>query len=325
VKNKKAGGITMENILYGRLGELNFAGVIENIKDFCEVACTTELGHRTAAVFRVCCDAQDKEVYDFDVSFYLGDRSNAGQPAVVDFPKTTAAKAHIGMVGRRYGAGTKEHLRAKRMEVKYSDFIAFTPDRTALLVHNKPRKKFDFLITLRLRDLYSLRANNITERVDSCFSSFDEIMVKLDKKWFWTRRLIALASLECLLRANGLWDNENVRDECRSEAALLLMREYDLSSNLSDGLDEYNLYLCDAQQRLKDSELLFTCAHWLADGGSELAHSLRAADLSAKALSEWKLILENDLGVVLPSLAKKKVQRPRQLPAEENRRIYRKG
>ena len=65
------------------------------------------------------------------------------------------------------------------------------------------------------------------------------------------------------------------------------------------------LYANDAEQRIKDSELLINCGRWLASGGNAVAQNLRASDLTEKNLSKWKKILETDLGVVLPPLTKR--------------------
>ena len=291
-------------MIYGRIGSKNFAGIVDGIARFCEVETATALGHRTAAVLRVCCDAQDKQIYDLDVAIYLGDRTKAGCFAAVDPVDEFKEQTSVSMLGRRAGLNTKESVRAKRMGIKYTDYVGFSSDESVLLVNDKAGTKIDILVKLRLRDIYALRLNNITERVANCIVSVDDTLhPKIDSKWSWTRKLICLASLECLLRALGLWNNEVVRDECRNEAVIKLMLG-DLLYEGLEGLDEYNMYANDAEQRVKDSELLLTCGKWLAHGGTEVAQGLRAGDVSEKTLDGWKKTLETDLGVVLPPLTK---------------------
>lgn len=182
--------------------------------------------------------------------------------------------------------------------------MGFAPDNSSLLSVDKDLASVNILVKLRLRDIYALRLNNITERIANCLAPLDSIMLGIDTKWVWTRKLLCLASLECLLRALGLWESD-VRDEYRNEAVIkLMLSDILFDSTTSDGLDEYNLYSDDAEQRLKDSELLSACGSWLLNGGTEIAKGLRATDLSEKHLSAWKETLESELGIILPPLTK---------------------
>lgn len=292
---------------YGKLGAKNFAGVVASIVKFCDVESAADLGHRDAAVLRVCCDLEHGQVYDIDVSMYLGDRMNGGRFAEVTPLEGYMEQVHIGMLGRRLGLNTKETTRARRMSVKYSDFIGFSLDNCMLLICDKHGTKLDFLVRLRLRDIYALRLNNITERVANCLAMANEIVLpKVDRKWTWTRKLICLAALECLLRAVNLWEKEDMRDEYRNEAAIKLMLGDMMFSGTEvlEGLDEYNMYSNDAEQRVRDSELLVNCGLWLENGGTEVASGLRASDLTQEVLTDWKDLLDRDLGISLPPLTK---------------------
>lgn len=291
-------------MLYGRIGEKNFVGIVESIARFCEVESTTALGHRDAAFLRVSCDAQNKQIYDIDVSMYIGDRLNSGCIATIDPVDAFDTQTVISMLGKRVGLGTKEKLRARRQIVKHSDYIGFSDDNTVLLLTDYSASKLELYIKLRLRDIYTLRLNNITERVANCLIDVSEVVgSRIDKKWSWTKKLICLASLEGLLRVLNLWDNVAIRDECRNEAVIKLMLS-DLLFDGIEGLDEYNMYSNDAEQRVTDSDLLLRCGQWLIEGGQEVAASLRATDIPEKALLGWKKILEEELGVVLPALNK---------------------
>jgi hypothetical protein len=290
-------------MIYGKLSDKNFEGITDGIGQFCSVPGVKVLGYRVSAVLRVCCGARGGQIHDIDVSIYTGNRLHSGRFASV-IKDATSRTAIIGMSGRRVGLGTKEMARMRRLPVKTDDFIGFARDDSLLMLYDKEDAKLDFIIKLRLRDIYALRLNNITERVTNCLARADDsIPRELCSKWGWTRKLICLAALECLLRATGLWDNKAVRDECRNEAVIKLMVG-DLILDGIEGLDEYNMYSNDAEQRVRDSELLVTCGRWLAGGGSEVASGLRAGDLSESALSGWKAILESELGVVLPPLNK---------------------
>ena len=99
-------------MLYGRIGEKNFVGIVENIARFCEVEkSTTALGHRDAAYLRVSCDAQNRQIYDIDISMYIGDRLNSGKIATIDPVEQTDTQTVITMLGKRVGLDTKEKLR----------------------------------------------------------------------------------------------------------------------------------------------------------------------------------------------------------------------
>ncbi|GHU97258.1 hypothetical protein FACS1894208_12580 [Clostridia bacterium] len=290
-------------MIYGKIGAKNFAGLVESADRFCGISSTAALGFRTAAALRVSCDACDKQIHDIDVAIYLGDRLNAGRFAVLDTREVPAGKTFISMAGQRVGLGTKESVHARRLPLSTDDFIGFSKDGNTVLVYSGDEKKVDFLLKLRLRDLYTLRLSNITERVANALTAVDgTLFPRIDSKWNWTRKLICLAALECLLRGLHLWGS-SACDEYRNEAAIKLMLG-DLLFDGIDGLDEYNMYSNDAEQRVKDSELLVTCGHWLAGGGTEIADGLRAGSLSERALVDWKKTLETDLGVVLPSLTK---------------------
>jgi len=292
-------------VLYGKIGEKNFMGIVDGIARFCTVESTSALGHRDAAILRVCCDAQDKQIYDIDVSMFIGDRFHSGCIAEVNPIDAFATQTLINMFGRRIGLNGKESVRSRRLVVKHTDFIGFSSDNTVLLVCDKSESKLDMLIKLRLRDIYALRLNNITERVANCLIDVNETLAtKVDTKWVWTKKLICLAALECLLKVLDLWKNDVVRDECRNEAVIKLMIS-DLLFDGIEGLDEYNMYSNDAEQRVQDSDLLMRCGKWLVEeGGQEVAAGLRATDIPEKLLVGWKKMLEEDLGVVLPALNK---------------------
>lgn len=305
-------------MLYGKIGKKNFEGVVEGISQFCAVASTSALGHRDAAFLRVCCDAQGKQIYNIDVSLYIGDRFNAGRMALVNQIDSFSTQTLITLLGRRVGLNTKESVRSRRFVVKHSDYIGFSADNTVLVVCDRTEAKLDILLKLRLRDIYALRLNNITERVANCLQDISDTMAtKVDLKWVWTKKLICLASLECLLRVLNLWDVAVIKDECRNEAVIKLMLS-DLLLDGIEGLDEYNMYSNDAEQRVTDSELLVRCGKWLLEeGGQEVANGLRATDIPEKALVGWKKILEDDLGVVLPALNKQgelRKTKPQRLP-----------
>lgn len=292
-------------MLYGKIGEKNFIGIVDSIARFCTVESTSALGYRDAAMLRVCCDAQNKQIYDIDVSLYIGDRYASGSIATVNPVDTFDTQTLITMLGRHVGLGNKERDRSRRVVIKYSDFIGFSMDNTVLIVCDSTESRLDIWVKLRLRDIYTLRLNNITERIANCMIDVNEtIAAKVDTKWVWTKKLVCLASLECLLKVLNLWDNELIKNECRNEAVIKLMLS-DLLFDGIEGLDEYNMYSNDAKQRMTDSELLLLCRKWLVEeGGQEVAAGLRATDIPEKAILGWKKILEDDLGVVLPALNK---------------------
>lgn len=299
-------------MLYGRIGEKNFVGIVENIARFCEVESTTALGHRDAAYLRISCDAQNRQIYDIDVSMYIGDRLSSGKVATIEPVEATDTQTVLTMLGKRVGLDTKEKLRARKLVVKHSDYVGFSGDNTVLLFTDYSGSKLELYIKLRLRDIYTLRLNNITERVANCLLDISEaVSTRIDKKWSWTKKLICMASLEVLLRNLNLWDIEAIRDECRNEAVIKLMLS-DLLFDGIEGLDEYNMYSNDAKQRVLDSELLLRCGQWLIEGGQDVASGLRATDIPEKALVGWKKTLEDELGVVLPALNKQgELRRPR--------------
>lgn len=300
----KCGGL-VKWVIYGRIGEKNFTGLVDGITHFCTVGGAKVLGHRDAAMLRICCDAQDKQIYDIDVSLYIGDRYNSGCIASVTPVTEFDTQTVIKMLGRRIGLTPKESTRARHLVVKYTDYLGFSEDSTVLALWDNSASTLDMLVKLRLRDIYTLRLNNITERVANCLLDVNDVIAqKVDVKWAWTKKLICMAALECLLRVLNLWDNEVVRDETRNEAVIKLMLG-DLLFDGIEGLDEYNMYSKDAKQRVTDSELLYRCGKWLVEeGGQDVAASLRATDIPEKALADWKKLLEEELGVVLPALTK---------------------
>lgn len=176
-------------MLFGMVGEKNIEGIADSVSRFCEIENTKMLGHRTAGVLRVCCDAQDKQIHDISVAIYLGERLNAGRFASAAYRDTSERRICVSVAGRRAGLGDKENIRSRRINVKCSDFIGFSPDGSLLLVCDKEGEKVDFLVKLRLRDIYSLRLNNITERTANCLAVADDATLsKIDKKWPWTRK-----------------------------------------------------------------------------------------------------------------------------------------
>jgi hypothetical protein len=70
-------------VLYGKVGEKNFKGIVDGVDRFCGVEPAEALGYRVAAILRVSCDAADKQIYDFDTAIYLGDRLNNGRVVTV--------------------------------------------------------------------------------------------------------------------------------------------------------------------------------------------------------------------------------------------------
>jgi hypothetical protein len=294
----------VSSLIYGKVTKKNFMGIVDGVKQFCDVGTSKALGYRVSAVLRVCCDIYDGQVCDIDVSVYIGDRLNSGRFASATVMNEDSGTAVISMFGRRAGLGTRETARSRRLPLIIGDCIGFSRDDSLLLIYDKAGSKMDFLMKLRLRDIYALRLNNITERVTNCFASADDlVLTELCSNWGWSRKIVCLAALECLLRATGLWDKDAIRDECRNEAAVRLMQS-DLIFGGVEGLDEFNMYSSDAEQRVQDSDLLVTCGRWLADGGADISSGLRAGDVTERDLSGWKAVLEADLGVVLPPLGK---------------------
>jgi hypothetical protein len=285
-------------VVYGRAGRKNRQDIIEAKTKFIAGEAASALGHREAAILHVKCCAQDKRIHDLEARLYLGDRLNFGNFGQVLSDENGSV---IEITGK---AANGENKRNSFIRVLNGDYIGVTKENTVLVVWSADSSRIEIVVKLRLRDIYTLRVNNALERVALCLSKVSEVLnTKLDTRWGWTQKLICLMALENLMRAIGIWENTIARDESRNEAAIKLMFD-DTVFDSYDGLDEYNMYREDAEQRARDSALLVKCAAWLRAGGVEVAGGLRASDVTEKSIVDWKRTIENELGVSLPPLTK---------------------
>lgn len=293
-------------VFYGKVGEKNIEPVQKIVRHFFEVVEEGALGHRELVLLAISCEATGNRIHDIKTQMIVGSCKHNMSGVKVQEGKKSIVLKPVGRLIRPNNVGIK----AVPLTINYNDYAGLAEDRSSLLFVLEDGKRIEIYIRVRLRDVYTLRLNAITDRVASTLAIWDEVIQdKLDTKWLWTRKLLSLMTLECLLKSLKLWDTVDTKDVFRNEAVIKLMLDDTLMGNLEriqelQGLDEYNIYSRDAKQRAEDGSLLLTCGEWLSSGGLDVVSDVQADPIDESDLAEWKGILESDLGLELPPLAK---------------------